>query len=296
MRKPIIVVTGANGQLGMEIKQLSDQYPFFSFLFLSKADLSIGEEESVRNYFESVGADYCINCAAYTAVDKAETEKDLAMLINGTAVGVLAAVCEATHTRLIHISTDYVFDGSSATPYKETDPTKPVNYYGLTKLKGEEFCLNNNADCLVIRTSWVYSEFGNNFVKTMLRLMKERESIGVVNDQVGSPTYAANLATVILNIVMQVESKNSNWQSGVYHYSNEGVISWYDFALAIKNIIGSKCQVNAINTSAYPTPAKRPTYSVFDKQKIKSAYHINIPNWKESLAICLQRLQAVKAK
>jgi dTDP-4-dehydrorhamnose reductase len=291
MSKPIIIVTGANGQLGMEIKQLSAQYSFFSFLCLSKADLPIGDNKSVRDYFESVGADYCINCAAYTAVDKAETEKDQAMLINGTAVGVLAAVCAETHTRLIHISTDYVFDGISTTPYKETDPTKPVNYYGFTKLKGEELCLNNNADSLIIRTAWVYSEFGNNFVKTMLRLMKERESIGVVNDQVGGPTYAANLATAILNIIEQVESKKSNWQPGIYHYSNEGIISWYDFALAIKNITGSKCQVNAINTAAYPTPAKRPAYSVFDKQKIKSTYHISIPNWRESLAICLQRLQ-----
>jgi dTDP-4-dehydrorhamnose reductase len=289
--KPIIIVTGANGQLGMEIKQLSAQYPFFSFLFLAKSDLSIGDDELVRNYFESVGADYCINCAAYTAVDKAETEKELAMLINGTAVGILAAVCAATHTRLVHISTDYVFDGSSTTPYKEIDPTKPVNFYGLTKLKGEELCLNNNADSLIIRTAWVYSAFGNNFVKTMLRLMKERASIGVVNDQVGSPTYAANLAIVILDIIDQVESGKSNWQPGIYHYSNEGTISWYDFALAIKNITGSECQVNAINTAAYPTPAKRPAYSVFDKQKIKSVYQVNIPNWKESLAICLQRLQ-----
>jgi dTDP-4-dehydrorhamnose reductase len=291
MIKPIVLVTGANGQLGMEIKQLSTQYPFFSFLFLSKADLPIEDANLVQEFFERIGPAYCINCAAYTAVDKAETEKERAMLINGTAPGLLASACAINNTRLIHISTDYVFDGTAESPYKEADPTSPVNYYGFTKLKGEELCFANNADSIVIRTAWLYSEFGNNFVKTMLRLMKERDSINVVNDQLGTPTYAADLAACILYIISQTESNKNNWLPGIYHYSNEGSISWFNFAMAIKEITNSKCEVKAIGTAGYPTPAKRPAYSVFGKEKIKATYQINIPNWKESLLTCLKRLQ-----
>ncbi len=290
-QKPIILVTGANGQLGMEIRTLADQYKNFSFSFLPKDELPIHQFELVKNYFEMTRPAYCINCAAYTAVDKAETEKDQAMLVNGEATGVLASVCRLTNTRFIHISTDYVFDGTAQQPYKESDATNPVNYYGLTKLRGEELLMQINPESMVIRTAWVYSVFGNNFVKTMLRLMKERESINVVNDQVGTPTYANDLASAILRIIVGAESGSHNWHPGIYHYSNEGQISWYDFAVAIKEITNSSCRVHPVPTSAYPTPAKRPAYSVFNKEKIKNIFQIHIPEWKESLKSCLLRLK-----
>jgi dTDP-4-dehydrorhamnose reductase len=287
---PVILVTGANGQLGMEIRALEKQYPSFSFIFLTKADLPIQQSELVRNYFNKIKPAYCINCAAYTAVDKAETEKETALLINAASAGVLAASAAMVHCRYIHISTDYVFDGTAKEPYKETAATHPVNYYGFTKLRGEALCQQNNPESIIIRTAWVYSAFGNNFVKTMLRLMKERESINVVNDQLGAPTYAADLAKLLLNIIAQSEAGN-NWRPGIYHYSNEGQISWYDFAVAIKALTHSSCLVNPIPTSAYPTPARRPAYSVFNKEKIKNTYQVQIPQWKESLEICLQQLK-----
>lgn len=290
---PIILVTGANGQLGMEIRALADQYKNFSFSFLPKDELPIHQFELVKNYFEMIRPAYCINCAAYTAVDKAETEKEQAMLVNAEATGVLASVCRLTNTRFVHISTDYVFDGTGHQPYKESDATNPVNYYGLTKLRGEELCLTNNPDALLIRTAWVYSEFGANFVKTMLRLMKEKQQINVVNDQYGTPTYAADLAAVILHIINETELERANWQPGIYHYSNEGQISWYDFAVAIKMLTNSSCDVKPIPTSAYPTAAKRPAYSVFDKEKIKKTYGIHLPDWKKSLQACLFRLHAI---
>jgi dTDP-4-dehydrorhamnose reductase len=290
MSKPIIVVTGANGQLGKEIGVLSGSYPAFDFLFLSRAALPVDDAVAVDRYFEQHKPAYCINCAAYTAVDKAETEKDLAMLVNGEAVGVLAAACHRSDTKFIHISTDYVFDGMSTVPYRETDATNPVNFYGSTKLKGEEESLAKNPSSLIIRTSWVYSEFGNNFVKTMIRLMKERDSLNVVNDQLGSPTYARDLAGAILTIISRSELRSADWVPGIYHYSNEGVISWHAFAQAIKEITGSACTVNGIPTSGYPTPAKRPAYSVFNKEKIKSVYHITPPVWRESLMACIARL------
>jgi dTDP-4-dehydrorhamnose reductase len=292
-QKPIILVTGANGQLGMEIRALADQYKKFSFSFLSREELPIHHFQLVKNYFEVVRPAYCINCAAYTAVDKAETEKDQAMLVNGEAAGVLASVCRLTNCRFVHISTDYVFDGTAQTPYKESDATNPVNYYGFTKLRGEELCESNNPDTLLIRTAWVYSEFGGNFVKTMLRLMKEKQHINVVNDQFGTPTYAADLAAVILKIINEAALDRTQWQPGIYHYSNEGKISWYDFAVAIKALTNSTCEVNPIPGSAYPTPAKRPAYSVFDKEKIRKTYRIQIPEWKKSLQTCLLRLNAL---
>jgi dTDP-4-dehydrorhamnose reductase len=295
MASNTIIITGANGQVGKELKQLEAQYPQFQFLLLSREDLPIHHFELVRNFFEATKPGYCINCAAYTAVDKAESEKDLAMLVNGAAVGVLASVCHLFKTKLIHISTDYVFDGNASTPYKEDHPVLPVNYYGATKLKGEELCLSNDPQSIVMRTSWVYSEFGNNFVKTMIRLMQSKESINVVNDQFGSPTYAGDLAKAMMDIIAADASGLKAWQPGIFHYSNNGAINWYQFASAIKALIHSSCAVHPIPSASYPTPAKRPAYSVFDTSKFNKIYGFSIPSWQTSLAVCMDRLKATGA-
>lgn len=287
MERKKIIVTGANGQLGKELQSLAPALSSFDFIFLSKEDLPIQDREQTLLFFEKAQPAYCINCAAYTAVDKAETEKDLAFAVNGEAVGLLAFACKTVGARLIHISTDYVFDGDSAIPLKEKDPTGPINIYGASKLKGEQLAFRYNDDTVVIRTSWVYSEFGNNFVKTMIRLMREKESIRVINDQIGSPTYAADLADAILRIV-----SGAKFVPGIFHYSNEGQISWYDFALAIKELIHSPCSVDPIPTSQYPTPARRPHYSLLDKSLIKATYGITIPEWKKRLTVCIDRLGA----
>ena len=281
-----ILVTGSNGQLGKELQLICNTLPGYEFIFLSKSDMPVNQFELVRHIFNTIKPAYCINCAAYTAVDKAEEEKDLAYEINGEAVGVLAAVCLEHETKFIHISTDYVFDGNGNKPYVETDETSPVNAYGASKLNGEEEAFRYNPDSLIIRTSWVYSEFGKNFVKTMLRLMADKNSISVVNDQVGSPTYAADLAEVIIKIIQYPE-----WKPGIYHYSNEGVITWFDFANAIKGIAGTGTEINPVTTAEFPTPAKRPAYSVFNKQKIQDAFGIKLKDWKSSLAICIQRIK-----
>ena len=282
-----ILVTGANGQLGSEMQVITIAYPNYNFLFVTKDKLAIDDEEAVKQYFRDHKIDYCVNCAAYTAVDKAETEMEKALLINGTAVGNLAAICKLNNTQFIHISTDYVFDGTATSPYKEDNVVSPVNSYGATKLKGEELALQNNPASIIIRTSWVYSSFGNNFVKTMLRLMKEKEQISVVSDQVGCPTYAADLAAAIMQIIT---IKNAEEKAGIYNYSNTGVINWHQFAVAIKELSGSKCLVNPIPSSQYPTPAKRPAYSVLDTSKIQKNFNILIPEWKDSLQKCLALL------
>jgi dTDP-4-dehydrorhamnose reductase len=286
MHKPHIIVTGANGQLGKEIQVLSSNYPAFDFVFLSRLDLPINDPKKIQLFFQDVQPAFCINCAAYTAVDKAETEKEIAFLVNGQSVGVLAAACKQFHCKLIHISTDYVFDGSSSIPIKEDNATNPISVYGASKLKGEELALKENEETIIIRTSWVYSEFGNNFVKTMIRLMNEKESINVVSDQIGSPTYAADLALVILNVISA-----KKFIPGIYNFSNEGEISWYDFAIAIREMISSNCKVNPIPTSQYPTPAKRPHYSLLDKTKITAVYSPGIKNWKVSLASCIAKIK-----
>jgi dTDP-4-dehydrorhamnose reductase len=282
--RPKILVTGSNGQLGKELQEFSSLYPQYEFFFLSREDMPINQFELVRTFFNTIKPAYCINCAAYTAVDKAESEKEIAFQINGEAVGVLAAVCKEHKTKFVHISTDYVFNGEGTYPYTENFPTDPINIYGASKLEGEKQASQLNPDCIIIRTSWVYSSFGKNFVKTMVRLMNEKDEIKVVSDQVGSPTYAADLAEVILKII-------PDWKTGVFNFSNEGIISWYDFAAAIKEIINCPCYIKPILTSEYPTPAKRPAYSVLDKTKIQETFGIKLKDWKESLRICIEKIK-----
>lgn len=282
---PTILVTGSNGQLGSEIKILSKKFPSYKFLFASKEEISIENEQSVQIFFKKNSIDYCINCAAYTAVDKAESEKEKAFAINADAVGRLATICAEYQTKLIHISTDYVYDGSVHIPLKEGNSVGPVNVYGSSKLKGEELALNNNPSALIIRTSWVYSSFGNNFVKTMLRLFREKEEINVINDQLGSPTYAADLASVIMKFIEKIQKGETF--SGIVNYSNAGTTNWYEFANEIKSLVYSNCKINPIPTSSYPTPARRPLYSVLDTSKIKELLHLEIPSWKESLKKCI---------
>ena len=282
---PTILVTGANGQLGKELKQLEGAYPGYRFIFLSREDLPIHHFELVRNFFKGYTPQYLVNCAAYTAVDKAETEKDLAFQVNGEAVGVLAAVCREFGTKFIHISTDYVFDGDATTPYSTDAPVNPQTVYGASKLMGEQEAVRYNPSSIIIRTSWVYSEFGKNFVKTMRKLMSERTELNVVNDQLGSPTYAADLAMVILQIIT-----GGKWIPGIYHFSNTGVISWYDFAVAIRELSGLSCQLHPISSAQYPTPAKRPAYSAMKTSGIFSTFGVTPVSWKESLQLCLQKL------
>lgn len=282
-----ILITGANGQLGSEIKFLASSYPQFNFIFTDYQELSIIDKKAVDDFFSANEIYACINCAAYTAVDKAESEIDLANDINGNAVGYLAEASERCGARFIHVSTDYVFDGTATSPYQVDHPVSPVNVYGKTKLLGEQLAQQKSSKAVVIRTSWVYSSVGNNFVKTMLRLMKERDTLNVVSDQVGRPTYAADLAKAILDIVAVDESQ---YQPGMYHFSNQGVISWYDFAVAIRDISNSSCAVHPIATDQYPTPAKRPAYSVMDTSKIQQVYGVQIPEWRDSLLKCMDIL------
>ena len=288
--KPKILVTGSNGQLGKELKELSYSFKQVEFVFLSKEDMPVNNFELVRVFFDSIKPTYCINCAAYTAVDKAESERELAMQINGEAVGVLAAICNENKVKFIHISTDYVFNGEATSPYTENFPTDPVNFYGASKLDGERQAMQFNPGSVIIRTSWVYSSFGKNFVRTMIRLMSEKDSISVVNDQIGSPTYAADLAEIILKIIADCELQTANWKAGIYNYSNEGIISWFEFAEEIKKIIKCPCDIKPIPTSAYPTPAKRPMYSVLDKTKIQQTFGIKLKDWKKSLQECLSKM------
>lgn len=299
-----ILVSGKKGQLGSELKDIASK-DNYQFIFTDRDDLDITNENILKEAFEKYKPAFFINCAAYTAVDKAETDHVMAYKINAEAVGNIAKQCHQYNTRLIHISTDYVFDGKGTQPYKTDAKTDPVNYYGYTKLMGEQLALNNNPQTIVIRTSWVYSAYGANFVKTMLRLMKERRELNVVNDQFGSPTYARDLAEAIIQIIsgeLSVVSGGKTEEStqslqlaphgfpGIYHFSNEGDISWYDFAVAIRDIKQLDCAVNPIPTSAYPTPAKRPAYSVFDKTKIVNTFNIQLKHWKDSLKECLEKL------
>ncbi len=284
-----ILVTGSNGQLGSEIRQLEKQYPAFTFTYTDVDELDLTDEKAVDNFLKNGQFDFCINCAAYTAVDKAEDDRGLARLINATAVEYLTKACATHHTFLVHISTDYVFDGTNYRPYVETDPPSPNSFYGLTKREGEEAVEKFTDKCLIIRTSWLYSSFGNNFVKTMLRLGKEREELGVVVDQIGTPTYAGDLARAILDILC---SKKIKERVNIYHYSNEGVISWYDFAQAIIRESGTDCKINAIESKDFPAKANRPFYSVLNKAKIKKDFGLEVPYWLESLKLVLEQLKS----
>ena len=290
MYKPLVVITGKNGQLGWELAQLKALNTFqFDFLFTGRDELDLSKPDTITTFFKKYKPQYFVNCAAYTLVDKAETERDAALATNATSVGLIAAECAAIGCTLITISTDYVFDGNGTSPYLPTLATDPLNYYGFSKREGEELALQNNPKSIIIRTSWVYSTHGNNFVKTMLRLMKERTELKVVGDQIGSPTYAADLADAIIQIIEQLESGVTHY--GIYHYSNSGVISWYDFAVAINKIAGFNCNVLSIPTSDYPTPAKRPAYSVLDKESIIKDYEVKLIDWQISLRKCIHSMK-----
>jgi len=276
-----VLVTGRNGQLGSEIHSISEQYDNFEFIFTSSLNLDISNEEAVFSFFNNHQFDAVINCAAYTAVDKAEDEFENANAVNHLGVQYIVENCEQKNIRLIHISTDYVFDGSNNVAYKETDPVSPIGVYGKTKRLGEEVILNSSLNAIIIRTSWVYSTFGNNFVKTMIRLGKEKDELGVIVDQVGTPTNTNDLASACLTILS--EANNWNQKVSIYHYSNNGVTSWYDFATEIMTIANLDCKVNPIESFEYPTKALRPNYSVLNKRKIVQDFDLKIPHWKESL-------------
>ena len=285
-----ILVTGANGQLGSELRDLSRVYASDKFTFINRASVDFSDTQAIKEWFADKVFDVIINCAAYTAVDKAESEPDLARAINATAVATLAQIAKDKSSQLIHISTDYVFAGENFQPYTESDVTAPQSIYGLTKWEGEQAMLAiNPLNSLIIRTSWVYSQYGNNFVKTMVRLGKERSELGVIFDQVGTPTYAKDLAQAILTIIHHSQDASPK-STEIYHFSNEGVCSWYDFATAIFELSGLNCTVKPIETVAYPTPAKRPHYSLLNKAKIKADYALTIPYWKDSLKTCLAAL------
>jgi dTDP-4-dehydrorhamnose reductase len=277
-----ILVTGANGQLGSELRNLSLTENQFEWIFTDWKELDLSNLVNLYSNISTLSPQILINCAAHTAVDKAESEEELADILNHQAVQIMSHWAVKNNCKFIHISTDYVFDGTSNSPLNEDAATSPINVYGKTKLAGELACLKENQEALIIRTSWVYSIFGSNFVKTMVRLMQEKDSINVVNDQIGSPTYAHDLAVTILSII-----KHPIWQAGIYNFSNEGEISWYEFAVAIKEMGRFNCEVVGIPASKYPTPASRPSFSLLDKSKIKATYSLIIPDYKESLRNCM---------
>ncbi len=283
-----ILVTGSKGQLGSELKKLSELHDH-TCLFTDIEELDICSGREVRAFFDQHPVDVVINCAAYTAVDKAESEIEKALMINATAPKILAETCRLYEAVMIHISTDFVFDGQSCRPYTEQDATAPVNVYGQTKFEGEIRVLRENPRSLVIRTSWLYSSIGHNFVKTMIRLGLEKKKLNVIFDQVGTPTYANDLAAALYHIIERmtaVREYPAIW--GVYHYSNEGVASWYDFADEIFRIKKIRAGLNPARSSEFPTPAKRPSFSVMDKGKIKETFDLSIPHWKDSLVRCLE--------
>ena len=295
-----ILVTGKNGQLGKSIHKVvnsevktNNNLISHNFVFVGREELDLNSESKISHYFDSSDKfDIIINCAAYTAVDKAEEEKDIANQVNHLAIEQIAQIAKKQQAKLIHISTDYVFDGESGQSYIETDETNPNNVYGRTKLAGEKALQEAMpTDAIIIRTSWVYSEFGNNFVKTMLRLGKERDELSVVSDQIGSPTYATDLANAILEVINNKVFREEGWETQVYHYSNAGEISWYEFSKEIFELAEIQCSVSPITTELYPTPAKRPKNTLMNKDKIAETFSVDIPDWKESLNACMTILK-----
>jgi dTDP-4-dehydrorhamnose reductase len=278
-----ILVTGGDGQLSKCIRKLTYKIPQANFIFVSRLELDITNSLVVTSFFQNNNIQYCVNCAAYTAVDKAENDKDNAFKVNVTGVKNLAITCNKNGATLIHVSTDFVFDGNKCVAYNENDKTNPLSVYGLTKLKGEQAITEQLNNYFIIRTSWLYSEHESNFMKTMIKLSKNKETLSIVEDQIGTPTYASDLAEVIINLI----ASNSN-QHGIYHYSNEGLASWYDFAKAIFDERKSNIKLTPIKTDEYPTPAQRPKFSVLDKTKIKSNLNITIPYWRDSLKKAIQ--------
>ena len=286
-----ILITGANGQLGNEMRRLGTVSPN-NYLFTDVAELDITNADAVMNSVKAASIDIIVNCAAYTNVDKAESDEATAELINATAVGNLARAMKEVGGTLFHVSTDYVFGSEGNTPRTEDMPLSPLGVYGKTKLHGEQAILESGCKALIFRTAWLYSEFGNNFLKTMLRLTAEREQLNVVFDQVGTPTYAGDLALAIFSII---EAGVYPGNEGVYHFSNEGVCSWYDFAVEIAAAAGhTGCRINPCHSSEFPSPVTRPPYSVLDKTKVKNTFDIDIPHWRESMEYCIKRLKANK--
>lgn len=281
------MVSGKNGQLGTELRKIANEFPEFEFIFFDRATLDITSQEMLENAFSSFKPSYFINAAAFTAADQCEIEKEKCFEVNGKAAENIAKACYRYGTKFIHISSDYVFGGESHTPYKETDATNPLNNYGLAKVEGEKMAFATCPNTIVLRISWVYSEFGKNFVKTMLRLMNEKDSFGVVNDRVGSPTYARDVAELILHIIKNDYSEKISFQPGIYHFSNEGIISWFDFAVAIRDFSGLNCTINPISSDEYIAPADRPAYSALNCEKIQTVYDVKLKNWKDRLKVCI---------
>jgi dTDP-4-dehydrorhamnose reductase len=283
-----MLITGANGQLGSELKKAARVFPAFALEYVDIDTLDLTDQDAVKRHFHQHRYDFLINCAAYTAVDKAESEPEKAFLINAEVPGMLREICAENRCRLIHLSTDYVFDGQACTPYLENDITSPQSVYAKSKLEGELEVLENEEN-IIIRTSWLYAAKGANFVNTMLRLGKEKESLDVVFDQIGTPTAAMDLAHAILSVCSQIDFGDKEAR-GIYHYSNEGVCSWYDFAVEIMGMAGLKCRINPITSDQYPSPVKRPAYSVLNKAKIKADFGLVIPHWRESLGKVLKSI------
>jgi dTDP-4-dehydrorhamnose reductase len=285
-----VLITGSNGQLGSEIRELASEYENLECIFKDLPELDICDTDALNTFIIDQHINVVINCAGYTVVDKAEEDPEIAEQVNAKGVLNLVNALEKVDGKLIHISTDYVFDGNHSQPYKESDPVSPVGVYGETKRAGELAVLNSSIDAIVIRTSWLYSGYGNNFLKTMLRLGNEKKSIQVVFDQRGTPTFANNLAKTCLDILSDASSTKISKKGSLYHYSNEGDTTWYDFASAIMEISNIDCKVIPIETKDYPTQARRPLYSVLDKSKIKSDFKVTIPHWRDSLANCIKKI------
>jgi len=285
-----VLITGSNGQLGSEIKELASGYKNLECIFRDLPELDICDTETLNTFITNKKINAVINCAGYTAVDKAEEDIETASKVNAEGVLNLVNALGKVNGKLIHISTDYVFDGNHSQPYKESDPVSPVGVYGETKRAGELTVINSDIDAIIIRTSWLYSSYGNNFVKTMFRLGNEKENLGVIFDQVGTPTYAGDLAKTCLEILCSQSSDGISKNGNIYHYSNEGVASWYDFARAIMEFGSLDCKVRPIETKDYPTPAIRPHYSVLNKSKIKIDFNIQLPYWRDSLSECILKL------